>query len=357
MKLLDKVGLSFDDISLVPQYSTVDSRKEVSTSIKLGKHTLMVPLISSNMDTITGPEMAIRMAQLGGLGILHRFEDISVQELWVKRVKADARNNIVAMLSYVFPVAASTGVGWKSEEDVRTLVNAGADIICIDVAHGDMKKCHDVAYILAKLFPDTLFISGSIATAGAAQRAIDSGCKVLRVGVGSGSACTTRIMGATGVPQVTALIDICQLAKQHDIPVIADGGCKYIGDVAKAIGLGATAVMSGSLFSGTKETPGRIHRSGMFPNEKIYKEYRGSASYESKVARGEVGNNVEGVSQLVTYRGEVAPIVDKAMDGLRSAMSYSGAKDIAEFHEKATFIQVSQASQLEALPHGLSWNK
>lgn len=356
MKILDKIGLSFDDISLVPQYSTIDSRKEVGTSIKLGKHMLMVPLISSNMDTITGPEMAIKMAQLGGLGIIHRFEDISVQELWVKRISKKVGENI-AMIPYIAPVAASTGVGWKAEEDVRTLVNAGADIICIDVAHGDMKKCHDVTYALAKLFPDTLFVSGSIATAGAAQRAIDSGCKVLRVGVGSGSACTTRIMGATGVPQVTALIDICQLAKKHDIPVISDGGCKYIGDVAKAIGLGATAVMSGSLFSGTKETPGRIHRSGMFPNEKIYKEYRGSASYESKVDRGETGNNVEGVSQLVNYRGPVEPVVSQILDGLRSAMSYSGAKNIAEFHENATFIQVSQASQFEAQPHGLVWNK
>lgn len=346
MRMLDAMGLSFDDVSLVPQYSEISSRTEVKTGVSLdSKNHLAIPLISSPMDAVTGEEMAVALGRLGGMGVIHRFMEPFEQANVVQNVRK-------RLYGAVIPVAAAVGISESEKTRVNMLVDAGVDVLCVDVAHGDMKRAHDFVEWLARTFKSVHVMSGSIATSEGARRAYEAGCSSIRAHVGSGSSCSTRVQAATGVPTVTVLKDM----KNLPIPVISDGGSKYIGDVAKAIGLGATAVMSGSLFSGTTETPGRIHKNGLFPNEKLYKAYRGSASYESKVDRGEAGSNVEGVSQLVPYRGDVNEVVAKIVDGLRSAMSYSGAKTVEEFHDKAVFIRVSSASQTEAQPHGLSWN-
>lgn len=324
---MNKIGLSYDDILLIPNYSEILSRRLVDLSTKVTRnYTIQLPIVSANMETITEFEMANRLYQFGCLGILHRFCPIDKEADMVRRLR-EAGNEICA---------ASIGVAGVYKERLKALVDAGANIICIDVAHGHHKLMADAINLCKKYDVDV--IAGNIATAEAAKFLCENGADAIKVGIGPGSMCTTRINTGFGVPQVTAVEDASAVAKEYEVPVIADGGIKNSGDVAKALAVGADSVMIGVLFAGCKETPGPIYKEGNFPDYRLYKRYRGSASLESKMERGEEDRNIEGISVAVDYKGPVKYVIQNIEDGLRSAFSYAGAGNIQEYHQKVEYI-------------------
>jgi IMP dehydrogenase len=321
--------LTFDDISIVPRYSEITSRNCCNTEVEYAGIELTQPLF----------EMAKGLGELGGLGIIHRFNPIEEQ-----------LQGMLELEELNIPYGVAVGVGEKAEHRIDQLLSwTNLDVMCIDVAHGHHKMVKDTIAYIKDIDEDMHVLAGNICTTDAAWDLEGWGADSLRVGIGNGSMCETRIRAGVGIPQVNALL---QCIETVDIPIISDGGCKTTGDVAKALGLGSDLVMIGSLFAGTKETPGIINKSGMWPNEQLYKKYQGSASIDSKLARGET-NHVEGNSKILPYKGKVKRIVDDINDGIRSSMSYVGALNLYEFKNKVEFVRVTQAGQLEAKPHGL----
>ena len=347
--LSDEISLTFDDVFIIPQYSEILSRNNIDTWTNVGDDIgLNVPLIATPMDTICEKEMAIALGKLGGMGTIHRFMSIDEQIAQVNET-----------LNYVgeYHLAAAVGVGKGDRERiVRLCQETNIKILNVDIAHGHHLLMKDTIKAIKAGFNDEIHImAGTVCTSEAVKDLIEWGANSIQVGVGNGSLCTTRIKAGVGVPQFTALRQCALAAHGTGVSIISNGGCKSPGDIAKAIAAGASAVVVGSLFAGTKETPGEIRKTGTWPNETLYKAYRGSASADSKSARGEK-TNIEGTSQVVLYRGKVKRIVDDVMDGLRSSMSYTGALTIQEFQHKAIFNRVSQAGLNEAQPHGLGRN-
>ena len=232
----------------------------------------------------------------------------------------------------------------------KELVNNGCNVILIDVAHGHHKNVGDAIEEVKSKISNIEVVAGNIATSDGARFLAGKGADAIRVGIGNGSLCETRIRTGVGLPQVTTLIDVCSVADDWDIPVIADGGIRNVGDVVKGIGCGADSIMVGSLLSGTKESPGSIEKQGQWPNEKLFKKYRGSASRDSK------GNdkNVEGNHKVIPYKGKVNRLLSDIKDGIRSSFSYVGANNMSEFHSKVEFVEVTSAGQIEARPHLLN---
>jgi len=332
-----RIGITYDDILLIPNYSEVLSRQDVDLSTRITKNfKIQLPILSANMDTITEYDMANVLSGFGALGIVHRFCSIDEEASIIERLRL-AENPIRA---------ASIGVSGENKNRLKALVDAGTQIICIDIAHGHHKLMADTINMCKKFNVDV--IAGNIATTEAAKFLCENGADAIKVGIGPGSMCTTRINTGFGVPQVTAIedacsvakeYDACSVAKEYDIPVIADGGIQNSGDVAKALAVGADSVMIGALFAGCKETPGTIHKEGNFPNYHLYKRYRGSASLESKQLRNDEKRNVEGVSSTIDYKGPAKYVIRNIEDGIRSAFSYAGATNMKEFHQKVTYIQ------------------
>ena len=253
-------------------------------------------------------------------------------------------------------VWAAVGVGESGRDRLDKILNyTQLEGVCIDVANGHHLLPMTMVHYIKQEYEDIHVMVGNVVSKEGAMDLIKEGADTLRVGIGNGSMCETRIRAGVGVPQATALNDIYSLLQEEefDVNIVADGGIKTTGDVAKALALGADAVMIGSLFSGTKETPGSIAKTGQWPNEKLFKKYQGSASIESKIARGEEVKNVEGNSKITPYKGKVSRIVQDINDGVRSSMSYVGAINLQEFRDNAKFCRVTQAGQIEAQPHGL----
>jgi IMP dehydrogenase len=240
------------------------------------------------------------------------------------------------------PVMAAIGVGQEGKERASELVKAGVDILVIDVAHGHHENVIKMIGWLKNKFPKVDVIAGNIATASGAIDLEEAGADGLRVGIGGGSLCTTRIKTGFGIPNVTCLEEISKVAKT---PIMADGGIKTSGDIAKALGVGAQCVMIGSLIAGTDESPGKIIESKMG----LYKRYRGSASLETKTTHGQEQRNVEGESTTIPYKGGVKFVVEGLLDGVRSALSYAGASNLNEYHPE--YIQVTNSGAHEAQPH------
>jgi IMP dehydrogenase len=340
-------GYSFDDVLLVPKYNRVNSRKEVSFRTKVTKnHFIDIPLLVANMDTVCESEMAITVGKMGGLGVVHRFMTVASQASEIKKIK---KENLLA--------AAALGVK-DYEERVKALSDSGVDILVLDVAHGHSKRVGKTLDYLKERYPKIDVMVGNIATKDAAEYFINKKADAIKVGIGPGSMCTTRIMAGAGVPQITAIMDVYE-ASQGRVPVCADGGIKNPGDIVKAIGAGADTVMSGSIFSGTKETPGKI----ITKNGKKYKEYRGMASYLATVKKMALDGkkkdevvHVEGEMTTIEYKGPVAPIVNKFLGGLASGMTYMGADNIERVKGKADFIEISDAGLKESVAHGLIKN-
>jgi len=338
-------GYSFDDILIVPKYNKVSSRKDVNFKTRVTKnYSIDIPIIAANMDTVCESQMAITLGRLGGLGVIHRFLTIEEQVSEIKLVKD---NNLLA--------AAAIGV--KDYEDrIKALVEAGVNILVLDVAHGHAKRTDTVLDFVKTNYPKIDIMVGNIATKDAAEHFINKGADGLKVGIGPGSMCITRIMAGAGVPQITAIMDAYE-ASQGRVPICADGGIKHPGDLTKAIGAGADTIMSGSLFAGTLETPGNI----IEVDGKKFKEYRGMASYAATIKKMALDGqkvdevvHVEGEMTLMPYTGEVEIVVKKLLGGLASGMTYVGAQNIEALKGKADFIEITAAGLKESVAHGLT---
>ncbi len=462
------IGLTYDDVLLVPQRSSIRTRKDVKCATKLTKKiALATPIVSANMDTVTESEMAITLATCGGIGIIHRFFSIEDQVKEVARVKryenyivedpltvsisanisqvmagmeergvtsvlvVDAVNRLEGIITardsmfetdmekkvtqimtpvnrlitakpsislnkakellhehrleklplvdqkgrlcglitardimktFSHPsatkdkkgrlmVGAAVGVrpDWLSR--AGKLIDAGCDVLVLDIAHGHADHAIEVVKGIKKAFPNVEMIAGNVATASGTHDLIEAGADAIKVGIGPGSMCTTRIVAGSGVPQLTAVMECAAIARKKSIPVIADGGIRYPGDVAKAIAAGASTVMVGGLFAGTMQSPGIT----VMRNGKKYKVSRGMASVGANMTRineQEIEEYVaEGVEAFVPFRGDVKEMIHQLVGGLRSAMSYAGARNIEEFWVKKEFIQITQAGLTESFPH------
>jgi len=473
MKILQETALTYDDVLLVPQYSSVDSRRVLSTKSWLTKKiALQSPIVSANMDVVTESGMAIAMAREGGIGIIHRFMTIAEQARQIERVKkaesfivdnpitlsdqstigdvkrvvdetntggilivdknqkligivstrdllfeddldkpvtdimtrdvhsgtpgtslkdaeqllheyrieklplVDADGKIAGLITLKdimkitqFPkttkdtkgrlaVGAAVGVRDMEMRRVEAALQVGADCIVVDIAHGDSHLEIEMIKNIRKHFPDAQIIGGNVATADGTKHLIDAGVDCVKVGVGPGSICVTRQVAGSGVPQLTAVIECSEAARPSGVPIIADGGIRHPGDVAKAIAAGAQTVMIGSMLAGTDESPGMI----MTRRGHRYKASRGMASLAANIERNKrEGNDLtreevedyvaEGVEAAVPYRGRTREVLTQLIGGLQSGMSYSGAHTVEEFQEKAIFMRMTGSGLKESGPH------
>ncbi len=468
-------ALSYDDVLLKPKYSPIRSRKDVSTKTRITRNIeLNIPIVPSNMDTVAEHRMAIAMARLGGVGIIHRFLSTRQQAIEVQKVKraesliienpytvgvtntleeikelrikhnvssflvvdksnkllgivtrrdtlfengknptvrqmmtpleklitaprdisiekaeellhknrveklplVNSKNELVGLITTSdiekrnkFPLAvkdkkgrlvvgAAIGVKDGVLERVEALVASGVDFLVIDIAHGHSVAAIDTIKLIKKNFPKVDLIGGNVATAEGTEDLIKAGIDGIKVGVGPGSICITRVVAGSGVPQLTAVLECSKVAQKHNIPVIADGGIKTSGDMTKAIAAGADMVMLGNLLSGTEETPGKI----LYKDGKQFKLYRGMASFGAASGRAETekgewqenstdGVVPEGVESLMAYKGPVHNIIEQLVGGLRSGMTYSGAKTIDEFHNNVEFVRITAGGLRESKHH------
>jgi IMP dehydrogenase len=367
---LAKKGLTFDDVLLIPAESHV-LPNEVKLDTKLAPNLqLHIPLISAGMDTVTEGNMAIAMAENGGLGVIHKNLSIEAQVEEVKKAKGKtvdpnlphpAVDNQGRLLA-----AAAVGVTSDTFERTESLLEAGADAIVIDTAHGHSAGVLRKIKEIREHFPNATLIAGNVATGEGTAALFDAGVDVVKVGIGPGSICTTRIVAGVGVPQITAIYDAASVAQKYGKKIIADGGIKYSGDVVKALAAGGNAVMLGSMFSGTTEAPGTI-----FTNEgKQFKSYRGMGSVgamsqqhgsSDRYFQGGVNeaNKLvpEGVEALVPYKGDVSNIIYQIDGGLRAGMGYIGAGTIEELIENSQFVQITNAGLRESHPHDVQMAK
>jgi IMP dehydrogenase len=340
--LTSKEYLTYDDVLLVPQRSSIKSRKEISLDPK-GRLANTIPIISANMDTVTEENMAIFMHAWGGLGIVHRFLSPTRLKEIIARCRAAGG----------FTPAVSVGINGDSDDLLEVALNARTKIYCIDVAHGHHDGVLDRISQLRSLTTNiegATIIAGNVATTQACDDLISAGADVIKIGIGPGSHCTTRIVTGHGVPQLSALLECCEFVRSVGKESIADGGIRNSGDIAKALAAGATYVMLGRLLAGTDEAPGeRVNRNGRW-----YKSYRGMASFEAQSDRGDfkAHRSTEGVSSLVEYTGSVIHTLSRMVNGLTSALSYTGARTLSEFRDKATFIRITHNSYIEGTPHG-----
>ncbi|WP_270769896.1 IMP dehydrogenase [Lactobacillus crispatus] len=365
-----KKGLTFDDVLLIPAESHV-LPNEVDLSTTLADNIkLNIPLISAGMDTVTEGAMAIAMALQGGLGVVHKNMSIQAQAGEVANVKSvvvptsaakaatDDQNHLLC--------AAAVGVTSDTFERAEALLEAGADAIVIDTAHGHSAGVLRKIKEIRDHFPEATLIAGNVATGDATRALFDAGVDVVKVGIGPGSICTTRVVAGVGVPQITAIYDAATAAREYHKPIIADGGIKYSGDVVKALAAGGNAVMLGSMLSGTTEAPGKIFED----NGKKYKRYRGMGSVgamaqahgsSDRYFQGGVNeaNKLvpEGVEARVEYKGDVSDVVFQIDGGLRSGMGYCGAANIPELIDKAQFVQITNAGLRESHPHDVQMTK
>lgn len=337
-------GLTFDDVLLMPQFSEISTRLGPSLKTVLTKSfQLDIPIVSANMDTITEWEMCYALAKLGGVGILHRFMSVEEQGKQIKKLQ-----ELYAKENLKTPICASVGVKEEGMQRADYLVKSGVQILTVDIAHGDSVMMLETLTYIKKKYPHIEVIAGNVANPTGVKRLIDAGADAIKVGIGPGSMCTTRIITGCGVPQLTAISLCVDVARKHNIPVIADGGIRSSGDIVKALAAGADMVMLGSMLAGSLETPGDV-QGGM-------KRYRGMASKDAQVSwRGELPNGMapEGESTRVACTGSVKNIIEEICGGIRSGMSYLNAKTIHDMRENSYFMEVTPAGREESRPHGV----
>ncbi len=356
-------ALTFDDVLLVPSYSEVLPR-EVSTRTRFSRHIpLEVPIVSAAMDTVTESAMAAALARNGGIGVIHKNMKIEAQAAHVREVKkasCESAGTPCTDEDGRLRVAAGIGITADALERTEALVEAGVDAVVLDSAHGDSKGVIQTLRKVKAAYPDLDVVVGNIATGDAALRLIEAGADSLKVGIGPGSICTTRIIAGVGVPQISAIYEIYRAATGTGVPVIGDGGIRYSGDIVKALAAGADCVMLGSMFAGTDEAPGAM----IEENGHKYKSYRGMGSLDAmKAGSGDRyfqdGRTVtkklvpEGVVARVDYKGSVADIIYQIAGGIRSGMGYCGAADIDSLHN-ARFVRITANGLVENHPHDIT---
>ena len=345
-----KEALTFDDVTLAPKYSEV-LPSDVDTKIILSKNlTLKIPILSSAMDTVTESKMAIAIAKAGGIGIIHRNLDIKKQIYEINKVK---KKNLI--------VGAAVGAGPKEIKRAEAILKEKVDLIVVDTAHAHTKKVAEIIKkIKKKKSKHTTLCAGNIATAEAAKFLIKLGVDIIKVGIGPGSICTTRLVAGIGVPQLSAILEVKKGTKNKKVSIISDGGIKFSGDIAKALAAGADAVMIGSLFAGTKETPGKLIKK----NGQLYKNFRGMGSvgamnkgsaerYFQKIQQDTSKYVPEGVEGLVKYKGDLKKIIYKLIGGLKSSMGYLGSKKIINLRNKPKFLKITKAGFYESMVHNI----
>lgn len=335
-------GLTYDDVLLEPGYNGIKSRQHVTTSVALSQWNFEIPICSSNMDTVTGHEMANLLADVGGLGILHRFMTIEENVEEFRKIRNKSR------------VGFSIGISPAEMGRAEALIAEGASICCVDVAHGHSKEVNrTVRDLREKYKQNLLIIAGNVATYAGADYLAAAGADVIKVGIGSGSVCTTRIKTGYGVPQLTAIIN-CSKVDRH---LIADGGIRCPADAVKALAAGADMVMLGGMLAGTEETPGKtIEKPGPDGKPLCFKQFRGMASKEAQedfMGQMPEWKTAEGVSVEVKYKGSAREVIKDIMGGIRSGLTYSGATTIQALQRKANFVVITPAGWIEGTPHAI----
>lgn len=332
-------ALTYNDVLLVPQYSDIKSRNEVKLTSNLSDNQFRLPIIASPMDTVSEKDMVVAMADEGGLAIIHRYNTIEEQ---VKIVESST----ASLINPDSPVAAAIGTSGDYLERAVALVGHGAKILCVDVAHGHHILMRRALQELRGILKDSVHImAGNVATLEGYNDLVDWGADSVRCNIGGGSICSTRIQTGHGVPGLHTIIDCAR--SDRNAPIIADGGIRNSGDIVKALAAGADFVMLGSLLSGTDETPGNIINT----REGKFKAYRGMASKDAQVEwRGRTAS-LEGIATTVPCKGPVANILMELDRGIRSGLSYSGARSITELQAKAQFIRQTVSGQTESGTH------
>ena len=345
-----KEALTFDDVTLAPNYSEI-LPSETDTAVSLTNNLkLKIPLLSSAMDTVTESKMAIAIAKAGGIGVIHRNLDIKKQIDEIKKVK-----------KHKLLVGAAVGAGPQELERAKAILKEKVDLIVVDTAHGHSKKVAEIIKIIKeKKTSKVTLCAGNIATTKAANFLIKLGVDVIKVGIGPGSICTTRLVAGIGVPQLSAIIEVKKGVKNSKTKIISDGGIKYSGDIAKALSAGADAVMIGSLFAGTSESPGKVIKK----NGKLFKSFRGMGSvgamnkgsadrYFQKKQKDISKYVPEGVEGYVQFKGDITSIIYKLIGGLKSSMGYLGAKKVKNLKFKPNFVKITKAGFYESMVHNV----
>ena len=345
-----KEALTFDDVTLAPKYSEI-LPSEANTEVILTKNLkLKIPIMTSAMDTVTESKMAIAIAKNGGIGVIHRNLEIKKQISEIKKVKKQK-----------LLVGAAVGAAPKEFTRAKKIIQEGVDLIVVDTAHGHAKKVAEIINFIKKIKNSKIALcAGNIATPEAAKFLIKLGVDIIKVGIGPGSICTTRLVAGIGVPQLSAILDVRNSIKNKKVKIISDGGIKYSGDLAKAFAAGADAVMIGSLFAGTDEAPGKLIRK----NGYLYKSFRGmgsigamnkgSADRYFQTKQKDTSKYVpEGVEGFVKYKGKVETVIYKLIGGLKSSMGYLGSKTVVKLRNKPNFIKITKAGFYESMVHNV----
>jgi len=343
-----QLALTYDDVLIVPQRSSIRSRSQVSLASQLTREiSMQTPLLAANMDTVCGWEMAATMAKLGGLGVIHRFLPIDAQQAEVRKASEACDGGTIG---------AAIGTDHDMIERATACADAGAQVVVLDIAHGHAEHAIEGVVRLKAEAPQVQVIAGNVATAAGALDLAEAGADAIKVGVGPGGVCTTRLVAGVGVPQLTAVSDAVNA--NCGVPIIADGGIRTSGDIAKALAVGADSVMIGSMFAGTKEAPGEVEQT----ERGLFKRVRGMASREAAEQRAaRAGEELddeyfehraaEGVEGLVPYRGSVVLLVNELMAGLKSSMSYSNSASLEQFRANVKMVRITGAGLNENHPH------
>ena len=363
-----KEAFTFDDVLLVPAYSEVLPHQVKLQTLLTKNITLNIPLLSAAMDTVTESAMGISMALEGGIGMIHKNMSIAAQVTEITRVKNHSFNqndypNACVDKDNKLRIGAAIGVSTDLDDRVKALYDAGVDIVTLDSAHGHSKGIINALTRIKKSFPKLDVIAGNIVTASAAQSLVDAGADAVKVGVGPGAICTTRVVAGVGVPQLTAINDIFEQLRNQQIGIIADGGIQSSGDIAKAIAVGAHCVMMGSMLAGTDEAPGDI----VTIDGKKYKSYVGMGSMvamergskDRYFQQGKENKKLvpEGIEAVVNYKGKVQQRIFQLIGGLRAGMGYCGAASINKMRFDARLVRITNAGLTERPPHDVLISK
>ncbi len=338
-------ALTFDDVALVPRYNNVNSRTEPDLYSWLTKGIrVSMPLIPANMDSVIGMELAQVIAGYGGMPIFHRFTSLEEQKQWVEHLEGQC--------------ILSCGVG--KFDEISSIIDLGPAGVCIDVAHGHSEKMVELVTRIKKHYPDVEVIAGNVCTARAYHDLVNAGADAVKVGIGPGAACTTRVVTGFGVPQFTAIGDCAEEAQHFRVPIIADGGIRNSSDIVKALAAGASTVMMGKIFALTEESAAEKKRQspslsnpGNIEDFPILAKYRGQASedFQNEFYGGLKAKTVaEGTDFWAPVTGSARDVIDQLLGGVRSGLTYAGARDIKELQRKAEFVKVTKAYEIESNP-------